>query len=75
MLKLLLMKKNLKRVDTIALKKLYAKEAKGLGKSTSEQFQEHKKLVTDLAIEIYKRFHSTLSFNAMEQPVRPIKLY
>lgn len=72
------MKKDLKRLDTIALKKLYAKEAQALAKATSktttEQFLEHKKFVTDLAIELYKRLHRTLSFNAIEEPVRPFKL-
>lgn len=72
------MEKDWKSLDTEALKDLYSCKAKELetfsSKGAWQQFNEHKKFVTDLAVEIYKRFHRSLGFHAMEKPVREIRL-
>lgn len=73
------MEKDLKCLDTETLKRLYSHKAKELeaskAKGTLQHIKEQHKLLTDLAIEIYQRFHRTLNFQAMEQPVRELKFH
>lgn len=71
------MEKDWKSMDTETLKDLYSSKAQELeafsSKGAWQQFNEHKKFVTDLAVEIYKRLHRSLRFHAMEKPVHEIK--
>jgi hypothetical protein len=73
------MEKEWRSLDTESLKHLYSSKAKELetysAKGALKQFNEHKRMVADLAIELYKRLHRTLRFQAMDRPVREIKFY